>query len=250
MKFGIAASKIYDFIWSEYCDWYIEMCKPRLYGENRNTKSAAIYVLNKGIITILKLLHPFMPFLTEKIYRELDTDVSSIMLETWPEIKDNFRYEQEEKDVELIKNIIVNIRNVRANMNVVPSKKTKLIFVTKKYKTVIENMEEVLKKLGYSEEILIQEGKENIPSNAVSIVQDGVEVFIPFEELVDVEKEIQRLNEEKTKLEAEVERAGKMLANKGFVEKAPKEKIEEEKAKLEKYKDMLKTVETRINEMR
>lgn len=250
MKFGIAASKIYDFIWSEYCDWYIEMCKPRLYGEDKDTKTAAIYVLNNALITMLKLLHPFMPFLTEKIYKELDTGVLSIMLETWPEIKDSFKYDKEEKDVELIKNIIVNIRNIRANMNVVPSKKTKLIFVTNKYKAVIEEMEEVLKKLGFSEEIFVQEGKENIPSNAVSIVQDGVEVFIPFEELVDVEKELERLEGEKQKLEAEVERASKMLANKGFVEKAPKEKIEEEKAKLEKYKDMLNTIETRISEMK
>lgn len=249
-EIGIAGTKIYDFIWNEYCDWYIEMCKSRLYEEDCKTKSAAVFVLNYALITFLKLLHPFMPFLTEKIYKELETDKTSIMLEKWPEIKEEFIYEKEEKDIELIKNIIVNIRNIRANMNVVPSKKTKLIFVTKKYKELIEQMENTLKKLGFADNIKIQEEKLYIPSNAISIINDGVEVFIPFEELVDIEKELLRLNVEKEKLEAEVERATKMLSNEGFVSKAPKAKIEEEKAKLEKYQEMLKTVNKRIEEMK
>ncbi|MCI8397209.1 MAG: valine--tRNA ligase [Clostridia bacterium] len=247
---GIASTKIYDFIWSEYCDWYIEMCKSRLYSEDSTTKETCIYVLNHALTTFLKLLHPFMPFITERIYKELNTDVESIMLEQWPNVKEKYDYEEEEKSIELIKSIIVNIRNIRANMNVVPSKKTNLIFVTKKYKNIIQESEEFLKKLGFAENIKVQEEKVGIPNNAISIVNDGVEVFIPFEELVDVQKELERLAEEKTKLEAEVARASKMLSNKGFVEKAPKVKIEEEEAKLAKYKEMLETVENRIKELK
>ena len=249
-EIGIAGTKIYDFIWSEYCDWYIEMCKPRLYDESSKTKNEAMYVLKYVIITCLKLLHPFMPFLTEKIYKEFNTGIESIMLEKWNDVKQSFEYDKEEQDIETIKNIIVNIRNIRANMNVAPSKKTNLIFVTTKYKDLIENSQEMLKKLGYAQEIKIQGNKEGISNNAVSIVQDGVEVFIPFEELVDVKQELERLAGEKKKLEAEVERASKMLSNKGFVEKAPKEKIEEEEAKLAKYKDMLEVVKKRIEELK
>jgi len=246
---GIAANKLYDFIWSEYCDWYIEMSKPRLYDENSKTRKQAQYVLSYALVTVLKLLHPFMPFITEKIYKEFEIENQSLMLEKWPEIKEKFEYEEEEKNIELIKNIIVNIRNIRAERGVVPSKKTKLIFVTKKYQKVIEETEEILKKLGYADNITILEEKIDIPSNAISIVQEGIEVFIPFEELVDIKEEKERLEAEKQRLESEVERASKMLANKGFVEKAPKAKIEEEKAKLEKYQEMLETVKKRINEI-
>lgn len=246
---GIAANKLYDFIWSEYCDWYIEMSKPRLYDESSKTKNSAIYVLNYVFVTFLKLLHPFMPFITERIYQEMCPEKESIMLEKWPEVKKKFEFDDEEKAIELVKSIIVNIRNIRANMNVVPSKKTNLIFVTTKYGKIIENCSHFLKKLGFAEEIKIQSDKEGIPSNAISIVQEGVEVFIPFEELVDVEKEKVRLNEEKARLEKEVERAEKMLSNKGFVEKAPQAKIDEEKAKLAKYKEMLDTVIKRIGDM-
>ncbi len=248
-EIGIAATKIYDFVWSEFCDWYIEIVKPRLYSENAQSKKEVMYTLNYVLKTSLKLLHPFMPFITEKVYRELIVDKDSIMLEAWPEIKENFKYNEEEENIEVLKNIIVNIRNIRANMNVVPSKKTKIIFFTTKYKKLLEQSNEFLKKLGFADSIEIREDKKDIPSNAISIVQEGVEVFIPFEELVDIEKELERLNGEKEKLEKEVERATKMLANKGFVEKAPKEKIEEEEEKLKKYKEMLETVEKRINEL-
>ncbi len=247
---GIAAIKIYDFIWNEYCDWYIEMSKPRLYSEESKTKNACIYVLNYVLLTFLKLLHPFMPFLTEKIYQELNSQKLSIMLETWPEIKDKFEYEEEEKGIEIIKNIIVNIRNIRANMNVVPSKKTNLIFVTTKYEKLIKEAEGFLKKLGFAEKITVQADKKEIPENSISIVSDSIELFIPFEELVDIEKELERLEGERKKLQNEVERAEKMLNNKGFVEKAPKEKIEEEQIKLAKYKEMLSTVEKRISEIK
>ncbi len=246
---GIAATKIYDFIWSEFCDWYIEIVKPRLYSKEDEGKKEAMYTLNHVLVASLKLLHPFMPFITERIYGELIVDKESIMLESWPEIKKDFKYNEEEEKIEVLKNIIVNIRNIRANMNVIPSKKTKLIFVTTKYKEFLENSSEFLKKLGYADNIKIQKDKQDIPSNAISIVGDGVEVFIPFEDLVDIEKELERLKTEKIRLESEVARASKMLSNKGFVEKAPKEKIEEEEAKLTKYKEMVETVEKRIKEM-
>ena len=249
-EIGIAATKIYDFIWSEFCDWYIEIVKPRLYSKEDEAKKEVMYTLNHVLVCSLKLLHPFMPFITERIYKELIVEKESIMLEKWPEIKENYKYDKEEEEIEILKNIIVNIRNIRANMNVVPSKKTNLIFVTQKYKTLLEDSNEFLKKLGYAENIIIQEDKKNIPSNAISIVQEGIEVFIPFEELVDIEKELERLKGEKEKLEAEVARASKMLANKGFIEKAPKAKIEEEEAKLKKYREMLETVEKRISEMK
>ena len=248
-EIGIAANKIYDFIWSEFCDWYIEIVKPRLYSKENEAKREAMYTLNHVLVTSLKLLHPFMPFITERIYKELVVDKESIMLESWPEEKENFRYNNEEEEIEVLKSIITNIRNIRANMNVVPSRKTNLIFVTEKYKELINSSSEFLKKLGYADKITIEKNKDNIPSNGVSIVQEGLEVFIPFEELVDVKKELERLKGEKEKLEAEVARASKMLANKGFVEKAPKAKIEEEEAKLKKYKEMLETVEKRIKEM-
>lgn len=247
---GIAATKIYDFIWSEFCDWYIEMVKSRLYDTECDTKKEAMYTLNYVLVNSLKLLHPFMPFITERIYRELIVDKTSIMLETWPEVKEKYNYDEEEKNIETLKNIIVNIRNIRANMNVVPSRKTNLIFVTNKYQNLLTESNEFLKKLGFADNILVQESKNNIPNNAISIVQEGIEVFIPFEELVDVEKELERLNAEKERLEKEVERASKMLSNKGFVEKAPKAKIEEEETKLAKYKEMLEITIKRIEEMK
>lgn len=247
---GIAATKIYDFIWSEFCDWYIEMVKPRLYNEDCTSKKEAMYTLNYVLVNSLKLLHPFMPFITERIYKELIVDKESIMLEEWPEIKESFKYDEEEENIELLKNIIVNIRNVRAERNVVPSKKTNLIFVTNKYSKLLQETDDFMKKLGFADKITIQEDKNNIPENSISIVQEGIELFIPFEELVDVAKELERLKEEKERLEKEVERASEMLSNKGFVEKAPKAKIDEEEVKLAKYKEMLETVEKRICEMK
>ena len=246
---GIAANKIYDFIWNEFCDWYIEIVKPRLYDENCDTKKEAMYTLNYILVNSLKLLHPFMPFLTEKIYMNLFVNNESIMLDTWPELKEEFEFDEEEKQIELLKNIIVKIRNIRANMNVVPSKKTKLIFVTTKYEKLIEDSKDFLLKLGFAKEIEIRDNKENIPNNAISIMEDNIELFIPFEDLVDIDAEKNRLEEEKKRLIAEVTRCEKILSNPGFVAKAPESKIAEEKQKLEKYKEMLKTTEERLNNL-
>lgn len=245
-ELGIATQKVYDFIWNEFCDWYIEMVKSRLYNENCTTKFAAQYTLNKVLKDSLKLLHPVMPFVTEKIYMQLYHNDESIMISKWPEYTESLSFEKEEEQVEKLKTIIVGIRNLRTNLNVHPSKKSKLIFVTKTANDMLKESSAMIQKLGFANEIDIQENKENIPQNAMSVLADGIEVYIPFEELVDLEAEKQRLQGERAKLLSEVARGEKMLSNPGFVNKAPESKINEEKAKLAKYKEMLEKVEERI----
>ena len=244
-ELGIATQKVYDFIWNEFCDWYIEMVKSRLYDENCTTKFAAQYTLNKVLKDSLKLLHPVMPFVTEKIYMQLYHNDESIMISKWPEYTESLSFEKEEEQIEKLKTIIVGIRNLRTNLNVHPSKKSKLIFVTKTANDMLKESSAMIQKLGFANEIDIQENKENIPQNAMSVLADGIEVYIPFEELVDLEAEKQRLQGEREKLLSEVARGEKMLSNPGFVNKAPEAKINEEKAKLAKYKEMLEKVEER-----
>ncbi len=248
-ELGIATQKVYDFIWNEFCDWYIEMVKSRLYDENCTTKFAAQYTLNKVLKDSLKLLHPVMPFVTEKIYMQLYHNDESIMISKWPEYTESLSFEKEEEQIEKLKTIIVGIRNLRTNLNVHPSKKSKLIFVTKTANDMLKESSAMIQKLGFANEINIQENKENIPQNAMSVLADGIEVYIPFEELVDLEAEKQRLQGEREKLLSEVARGEKMLSNPGFVNKAPETKINEEKAKLAKYKEMLEKVEERIKSL-
>lgn len=248
-ELGIATQKVYDFIWNEFCDWYIEMVKSRLYDENCTTKFAAQYTLNKVLKESLKLLHPVMPFVTEKIYMQLYHNDESIMISKWPEYTESLSFEKEEEQIEKLKTIIVGIRNLRTNLNVHPSKKSKLIFVTKTANDMLKESSAMIQKLGFANEIDIQENKENIPQNAMSVLADGIEVYIPFEELVDLEAEKQRLQGEREKLLSEVARGEKMLSNPGFVNKAPEAKINEEKAKLAKYKEMLEKVEERIKSL-
>ena len=243
---GVALDKIYTFIWNEFCDWYIEIAKTRLYNKENTTRKTAQYVLNKVLEDSLKLLHPFMPFVTEKIYKELYNNDESIMISTYPEYSKDLEFKDEEQAVEELKEVITGIRNARAKMNVHPSKKSKLIFVTKKYANIIKESEEFLKKLGFGEEIEIRENKENIPQNAVSIVSSNLELFIPFEDLVDIKEEIERLEKEKAKVLVEKEKTDKMLSNPGFVAKAPAAKVEEEKEKQAKFNEMIKTIEERI----
>ena len=244
---GVALDKIYGFIWNEFCDWYIEMAKSRLYSENESEKMQVCFVLDYVLGISLKLLHPFMPFVTSEIYSKLvrynDKD---LMISKWPTEKQNLNFEDEEKLIEQLKQIIINIRNTRAELNVHPSKKSELIFVTKTNKKFIEESEGFLKKLAFSENINIQEDKKGIAQNAISIIAEGIEVYIPFEDLVDIEEERKRLQEEKKKVLAEIERATKMLSNLGFVNKAPESKINEEKSKLAKYQEMLKSIEERL----
>ena len=242
---GVALDKIYTFIWNEFCDWYIEIAKTRLYNKENTTRKTAQYVLNKVLGDSLKLLHPFMPFVTEKIYKELYNNDESIMISTYPEYSKDLEFKDEEQAVEELKEVITGIRNARAKMNVHPSKKSKLIFVTKKYANIIKESEEFLKKLGFGEEIEIRENKENIPQNAVSIVSSNLELFIPFEDLVDIKEEIERLEKEKAKVLVEKEKTDKMLSNPGFVAKAPAAKVEEEKEKQAKFNEMIKTREER-----
>ena len=246
---GVASQKIYDFIWNEFCDWYIEIVKLRLYDKENKTRKSAQYVLNKVLCDALKLLHPIMPFITEEIYTKLYNEDESIMISNWPKYEEKYNFKDEEQKIEKIKEIIIGIRNIRNNMNVHPSKKSKLVFVTEEYKNVIENSKAFLEKLGFANEIIVQNNKDGIDSNAISILLDGIETYIPFEELVDLEAEKQRLQEEKQKLIYEVERCEKMLSNPGFVNKAPEAKVNAEKEKLEKYKAMLENTEERLKNL-
>lgn len=246
---GVWTQKVYDFIWGEFCDWYIEMVKPRLYDKENKTREAAQYTLNKVLGDSLKLLHPIMPFITEEIYTKLYNNDESIMISSWPKYSEEFNFANEEKQIEKIKQIIIGIRNIRTNMNVHPAKKSTLIFVTENDEEMIIDSQEFIKKLGFADKIIVQGNKNNIPQNAMSVLSEELEVYLPFDELVDLEEEKKRLQGEKQKLEAEVERASKMLSNPGFVNKAPENKIKEEKEKLERYKQMLENVEERLSKL-
>ena len=235
---GVALDKINTFIWNEFCDWYIEIVKTRLYNEEDKTRKTAQYVLNKVLGDSLKLLHPFMPFVTEKIYQELYNEDESIIISKFPEYDESLNFKEDEEKLEQIKEIIIGIRNVRSKMNVHPSKKSKLIIVTDKYKTTIEESAEFINKLGFAEEIEIVKEKSKIPQNAVNVVTSELEIFIPFEDLVDIKEELERLEKEKSKILIEKEKTDKMLSNPGFIQKAPPTKVEEEKIKLEKLHNM------------
>ncbi|ABX40859.1 valine--tRNA ligase [Lachnoclostridium phytofermentans] len=251
---GIAAQKVYDFIWEEFCDWYIEMVKPRLYGDDQATKTAAIYTLRTVLDSALKLLHPYMPFITEEIFctlKEMEGRLSadeSVMISKWPEYKEEFNFAKEEEAVEIIKEAVKAIRNARTEMNVPPSRKAKVIVVSdsEKVREIFANSKVFFASLGYASEIVIQSDKNGIDSDAVSIVTATATIYIPFADLVDIEKEIERLSKEKDRLAGELKRVNGMLANPNFVSKAPEAKLAEERAKLEKYASMMAQVEERL----
>ena len=248
---GVALDKIYTFLWNEFCDWYIEIVKTRLYDKENETRKSAQYVLNKVLGDTLKLLHPFMPFVTEKIYMELYNNDESIMIAKYPEYNEKLDFKVEEEQIEQIKEIITGIRNIRTKMNVHPSKKSKLIFIVKPEDIeFIQKSEGFIKKLGFSEEIEIKTEKQDIPQNAVNVVTPRIEVFIPFEDLVNIEEEKQRLEKEKSKILIEKEKTDKMLGNPGFLAKAPEAKVQEEKAKLEKFNEMIANIESRIKNLK
>ncbi len=237
---GIALDNIYSFIWNEFCDWYIEMVKTRLYSENREDKIQVSFVLNYVFGDSLKLLHPFMPFVTSEIYSELvNYNDKELMMTHWPQIRRRVDYDENNDMIEALKEIIVEIRNIRASKNIHPSKKADLIFVTEKYQEEIEEAKEFLLKLGFGKEIKILKDKKDIPTDSIQIITEGMELYMPLEGLIDKEEEKKRQEAEKAKLEQEIARCEKMLSNPGFINKAPQSKIEEEKAKLEKYKAML-----------
>ena len=244
---GIALDKIYSFMWDEFCDWYIEMAKTR-FNKNNDEKIVVSYVLDYVFRNSLKLLHPFMPFVTAEIYSKLvNYDNKDIMISEWPK-ESKETYIEEEEFIENLKDIIVQIRNIRTKMNVHPSKKVKLIDVieNKQIKEYLNESKEYLKKLGFGTELVIQENLEGIESNAICASNGQIKIYMPFSELIDIEEEKKRLVDEKERLEKEVERSKKILENKGFLAKAPKEKVEEEKEKLEKYKKLLEETEKNL----
>ncbi len=241
---GIALDKIYSFIWNEFCDWYIEMVKTRIYSEEEEIRIAVSDILNHVLRTSMKLLHPFMPFVTSEIYANLiQYSGKELMVSHWPETKTEFMFEKEENTIEKLKEIIVEIRNIRASKNIHPSQKADLIFVTSKYQKEIEQAKEFLLKLGFGKSLVIKEDKTGIPDDSIQMITDDIELYMPLEGLIDKEEEEKRLQEEKVRLQQEIARCEKMLSNPGFVSKAPQSKIEEEKAKLEKYKMMLEKIE-------
>ena len=248
---GLAASKIQDFLWDEYCDWYIEMVKPRLYNKEDKTRKAALWTLKQVLINSLKLLHPFMPFITEELFTNLQNDEETIMLSKWPEYREEWNFKDEEKEIDAVKEAVRAIRNVRAEMNVVPSKKSKVFVVSddEYTKAVFSRSEVFLKTLAYASEIFVQDGKNGIEDDAVSCVIHNATIYMPFAELVDIAKELERLNGEKAKMLKEIERVEKKLSNQGFLAKAPQNVVDEEKAKGEKYKAMLSQIEERIAQM-
>ena len=247
---GIAAQKIYDFAWSEYCDWYIEIVKPRLYSEDKEAKQAALYTLTYVLEKILKLLHPYMPFITEEIYTHLPTVEGSIVIAQFPHYTEADNMAKEEEMMSLTMDGIRNIRNVRAEMNVPPSKKAKVIIVpTEEKKEAMEAGKDYFVTLASASEVEIAADETNIPEDAVSVVIDGVKIFIPLDELVDFAKEIERLNKEKAKLESEIKRVNGKLSNEGFVSKAPQSLIDAEKAKKEKFEEMMKSVLERLENL-
>ncbi len=247
--FGIALQKIMEFARDEFCDWYIEMVKPRLYDMTSTTRGEALSTLNDMLVIALKLLHPFMPFITEEIYTKLKVDAESIMISKWPEYNEDANYEKEEEEIETAKEIIKGVRNTRANMNVAPSKKVSMIFVTDKSEA-IEAGRGFIEKLAGAEKIEIQKDKAGIPDNAISLAVPGIELYMPFNELVDIAAEIERLEKEKLTYTNEIARTDKMLSNEGFIAKAPAQKIEEEKAKREKYIELLAKTEERIAQLK
>ena len=251
-ELGIAVAKLYDFIWEEFCDWYIEMVKPRLYNDADATKAAALYTLKSVLTTALKLLHPYMPFITEEIFCSMQDEEESIMVSDWPVFKEELDFAAEEKEVEVIKTAVRNIRNLRADMNVPPSKKATVYVVSGKeeVRKIFENSRVFFATLGYASEVIVQADKSGIADDAVSTVIPDAVIYIPFAELVDVEKEIARLEKEAKRLAGEIRRANGMLGNEKFISKAPAAKVEEEKKKLEKYTAMAAQVDERLAQLK
>ena len=245
---GLAADDIYDFIWSDFCDWYIEIVKPVLYSDNAEEKTNTVKVLLYVLENILKLLHPFMPYITEEIWQALPNREAALIVSKWPEFKEELVFEKEERATEYIENAIREIRNARSEMNIENSKKSNTLVYTKdpEVKEIFEEMKGLLLSLGYSNsvEITDDEGRKN--SENIAIVLDKAEIQLPLKELVDFEKELKRLQKDKKDAEAELKRAKGKLSNQGFVSKAPAKLIEEEKEKVTKYEEILKTVEEQI----
>ena len=251
-ELGIAVQKVYDFLWDEFCDWYIEMVKPRLYSDEDETKAAALWTLKTVLIQGLKLLHPFMPFITEELFTTLQDKEETIMKSAWPVYTDAWSFPQEEKEIDAVKDAVRAIRNVRTGMNVPPSKKASVFVVSPDQETrdIFSRNSVIFGSLGMASGVRVQEDKTGIEDSAASAVIHNATIFMPMEELVDVGKEIERLEKEQKKLQGELKRSHGMLSNERFLSKAPEEKVAEEKAKLEKYEQLMKQVTERLDQLK
>ena len=251
-ELGIAVSKLQDFIWDEFCDWYIEMVKPRLYNDEDTTKDAAVWTLKTVLVDALKMLHPYMPFVTEEIFCNLQDDEESIMISDWPAYKKELEFAEDENAIETIKNAVRNIRALRTDMNVAPSRKAKVYVVSENnsVRQIFENGRVFFATLGYASEVCVQSDKTGIADDAVSTVIPEAVIYMPFADLVDVKAEIERLEKEEKRLNGEIARCNGMLNNEKFTSKAPQAKIDEEKAKLVKYTQMLEQVKERLGQLK
>ena len=251
-ELGIAVQKVYDFIWDEFCDWYIEMVKPRLYAtDDADSQNAALWTLKTVLIDALKLLHPYMPFITEEIFCTLQSEEESIMISSWPVYQEERSFAKEEQEIEVIKEAVRGIRNVRTGMNVPPSKKAHVFVVSDKQEMLDIFTEGKLffASLAGASDVTMQRDKSGIAEDAVSVVIANATLYIPFAELVDIQKEIERLEKEEKRLTGELARVNGMLNNERFMSKAPEAKIAEERAKLEKYTQMMDQVKERLGQL-
>ena len=249
---GIALDKVQNFIWEEFCDWYIEMVKPRLWNEEDETKAAALWTLKHVLITSLKLLHPFCPFITEEIFDTLENPETPLMCQSWPEFSETLNFQEDEAEIETIKEAVRSIRNVRTNMNVAPSRKAMTYVVTEneRVRKTFEHSKVFFATLAYASDVIIQSDKTGIADDAVTVAIPDAVIHIPFADLVDIAKEIERLEKEKQKWEAEISRSTGMLNNERFTSKAPAEKVEEEREKLQRNTQLLQQVTERLAALR
>ncbi|MDE7017219.1 MAG: class I tRNA ligase family protein, partial [Lachnospiraceae bacterium] len=253
-ELGIAVQKVYDFIWDEFCDWYIEMVKPRLYSKEETDdqcKNAALWTLKNVLIQALKLLHPYMPFITEEIFCTLQSEEESIMVSAWPVHREEWEFAREEEAIELMKEAVRGIRNVRTQMNVAPSRKAAVFVVSDKeeVRKVFAEGKLFFASLAGASEVTVQADRSGIADDAVSVVIPNAVLYIPFAELVDIAQEIERLEKEKKRLESELSRVNGMLHNESFMSKAPEAKVAQERAKLEKYTQMMVQVKIRLEQL-
>ncbi len=253
-ELGIAVQKVYDFIWDEFCDWYIEIAKVRTYKKDgdKSSANAALWTLKTVLANALKLLHPYMPFITEEIFCTLQNEVETIMLSQWPEYKESWSFPEEEAAIERCKDLVKGVRGVRTEMDVPMSRKAKLFVVSEKeeVRKVFEDNQEVYVNLAFTNGISVQQDKSGIGEDAVSTVIPDAVVYLPLEDLVDLEKEKERLNKEKDRLAKELARSKGMLSNEKFINNAKPEKVQEEKDKLAKYEQMMASVEARLAQMK
>ena len=252
-ELGIAVQKVYDFIWDEFCDWYIEMVKPRLYNsDDADSHAAALWTLKNVLIDALKLLHPYMPFVTEEIFCTIQNAEESIMISDWPVYREEYAFAKEEQAIETIKEAVRGIRNIRSEMNVAPSKKA-AVFVVSEDAAIADTFREgslFFASLAYASEVTVQADRSGIADDAVSVVIPGATLYVPFAELVDLAQEIERLTKEEQKLQGELARVNGMLSNERFMSKAPEAKVAEERAKLEKYTQMMQQVQERLAQLK